>query len=73
MISLHFEEFSSNPKSCGILPIPTEDVINWRNYRSGTDNSKSFVAKALLQIKWKFKLKVYFKHEMIETIFTESS
>ena len=25
-------------------------------YRSGTVNSKSFVSKVLLQIKWKFKL-----------------
>ena len=26
------------------------------NYRSGTVNSKSFVGKVLLRIKWKFKL-----------------
>ena len=27
-------------------------------YRSGTVNSKSFVGKVLLRIKWKFELKV---------------
>ena len=42
-------------------------------YRSDTVNSKSFVSKVLLQIKWKFEITVYFKHEMIEKIFTESS
>ena len=31
------------------------------NYRSGTVNSKSFVGKVLLRIKWKFELAVYFK------------
>ena len=35
------------------------------NYRSGTVNSKSFVSKDLLRIKWKFELTVYFKHEML--------
>ena len=34
-------------------------------YRSGTVNSKSFVNKVLLQIKWKFELTVHFKHEML--------
>ena len=34
-------------------------------YRSGTVNSKSFVGKVLLRIKWKFKLTVYFKHEIL--------
>ena len=29
-------------------------------YRSGTVNSKSFVGKVLLRIKWKFELTVYF-------------
>ena len=36
-----------------------------RFYRSGTVNSKSFVGKVLLRIKWKFELTVYFKHEML--------
>ena len=31
-------------------------------YRSGTVNSKSFVGKVLLRIKWKFELTVYFKY-----------
>ena len=35
-------------------------------YRSGTVNSKSFVCKILLRIKWKFELTVHFKHEMLE-------
>ena len=35
------------------------------NYRSGTDNSKSFVSKVLLRMKWKFELTVHFKHEML--------
>ena len=34
-------------------------------YRSGTVNSKSFVGKVFLRIKWKFELTVRFKHEMI--------
>ena len=36
-------------------------------------NSKSFVGKVLLQIKWKFELTVHFKHEMKEKIFTETA
>ena len=35
------------------------------NYRLGTVNSKSFVSKVLLRIKWKFELTVHFKHEML--------
>ena len=40
------------------------------SYRSGTVNSKSFVSKDFLRIKWNFELTVfelivYFKHEMI--------
>ena len=34
-------------------------------YRSGTVNSKSFVGKVLLRIKWKFELTVYFKHGIL--------
>ena len=34
-------------------------------YRLGTVNSKSFVGKVLLQIKWKFELTVNFKHEIL--------
>ena len=34
-------------------------------YRSGTVNSKSFVGKVLLRIKWKFELTVHFKHELL--------
>ena len=34
---------------------------------------KLFVGKVLLQIKWKFKLTVYFKHEMIGKRYTETS
>ena len=34
-------------------------------YRLGTVNSKSFVGKVLLRIKWKFELTVHFKHEML--------
>ena len=39
------------------------ECIYW--YRSGTVNSKSFVTKVLLRIKWKFELTVHFKHEML--------
>ena len=35
------------------------------NYMSGTVNSKSFVSKVLLRIKWNFELTVHFKHEML--------
>ena len=34
-------------------------------YRSGTVNSKSFVGKDFLRIKWKFELTVHFNHEML--------
>ena len=34
-------------------------------YRLGTVNSKSFVSKVLLRIKWKFELTVHFKHGML--------
>ena len=34
-------------------------------YRLGTVNSKSFLSKVLLRIKWKFELTVHFKHEML--------
>ena len=37
-------------------------------YRSGTVNSKSFVGKVLLQIKWKFELTVHFKHEILRKL-----
>ena len=33
-------------------------------YRLGTVNSKSFVGKVLLRIKWNFELTVHFKHGM---------
>ena len=37
-----------------------EVIVSWWfevcNYRSGTVNSKSFVGKVLLRIKWKFEL-----------------
>ena len=35
------------------------------SYGSGMVNSKSFVGKVLLRIKWKFELTVHFKHEML--------
>ena len=34
-------------------------------YRSGTVNSKSFIGKVLLRIKWKFELTVHFKHGIL--------
>ena len=34
-------------------------------YRSGTVNSKSFVGKVFLRIKWKFEFTMHFKYEMI--------
>ena len=42
-------------------------------YRSGTVNSKSFVGKDLLRIKWNFELTVHFKHQMIGKHFIETS
>ena len=32
---------------------------DWLKYRSGTVNSKSFVGKVLLRIKWNFELTVF--------------
>ena len=47
---------------CGV-PNPPDDPLLFKTtqavkytYRSGTVNSKSFVGKALLRIKWKFEL-----------------
>ena len=36
-------------------------------------NSKSFVSKVLLRIKWNFELTVHFKHEMLGKYFTVTS
>ena len=36
-----------------------------------TVNSKSFVSKVLLRIKWKFELTVHFKPEMIEKKYSQ--
>ena len=36
-------------------------------------NSKSFVGKDFVRIKWKYELTVHFKHEMIGKHFTETS
>ena len=47
--------------------------VSMRHYRSGTVNSKSFVGKDLLQIKWNFELTMHFKHEMIGKHFIETS
>ena len=41
-----------------------DDVIT-AYYRLGTVNSKSYVGKNLLRIKWKFELTVHFKHEIL--------
>ena len=35
------------------------------SYRLGTVNSKSFVSKVLLRIKWKIELTVHLKDEML--------
>ena len=35
-------------------------------------NSKSFVGKDFLRIKWKYELTVHFKHEMMGKHFTET-
>ena len=40
------------------------NLSHWA-YRSGSANSKSFVGKVLLRIKWKFELTVYFKHGIL--------
>ena len=56
----------------------TNNTNSWltemsNNYRSGTVNSKSFVCKVLLRIKWRFELTVQFKQEMIEKHFIKIS
>ena len=40
-------------------------ILEANYYRLGTVNSKSFIGKILLRIKWKFELTVHFKHEML--------
>ena len=45
---------STNIQAC-YQPYPERDSL-LRRYRSGTVNSKSFVGKVLLRIKWKFEL-----------------
>ena len=60
-------ESGSNVYTCSF---PANFVLK---YRSGTVNSKSFVSKDFLQIKWKYELTVHFKHEMIGKHFTETS
>ena len=52
------KEFRTNPAS-------KLKETNYCDYRLGTVNSKSFVSKVLLRIKWKFELTVHFKHEML--------
>ena len=42
-------------------------------YMSDTVNSKSFVNKVLLRIKWNYESTMHFKHEMIGKHFTEIS
>ena len=56
---------------CPISP-KCQKLLNWL-YRSDTVNSKSFVDKVLLRIKWKFELTVHFKHQIIGKHFTETS
>ena len=53
--------------ACDILESisPNDNDIDEDVYRSRTVNSKSFVGKVLLRIKWKFELTVYFKHEIL--------
>ena len=41
------------------------ELFRFGRYRSGTVNSKSFIGKVLLRIKWKFELTVYFKHGIL--------
>ena len=48
-------------------------VVRCPLYRSGMVNSKSFVHKVLLRIRWKFELTVHFEHEIIGKHFTENS
>ena len=49
---------TENSKVMLISTHTTHQIINICNryYRSGTVNSKSFISKVLLRIKWKFKL-----------------
>ena len=45
--------------------IKNNEKMTIQEYRSGTVNSKSFVGKDFLWIKWKFELTMHFKHEII--------
>ena len=40
-------------------------ILPKMEYRSGTVNSKLFVGKDFLQIKWKYELTMHFKYVMI--------
>ena len=42
------------------VPCPEGSMNSCVLYRLGTVNSKSFVSKVLLRIKWKFELTVHF-------------
>ena len=42
------------------------------SYRLDTVNSKTFVSKDFLRIKWKYEFTMHFKHEMIAKPFTET-
>ena len=50
---------------CAELTFNDIVIVSQDCYRSGTVNSKSFVSKVLLRIKWKFEVTVHFKHEML--------
>ena len=53
----NFKSYSNNQSACHKLILLVHKCENMENYyRSGTVNSKSFVSKVLLRIKWKFEL-----------------
>ena len=62
----------ADPSGRGSLPptpITDQSFLNSIGFSKkiilvGNVNSKSFVSKVLLRIKWKFELTVHFKHEM---------
>ena len=52
------------------IPIDISVLVQYEHlhtilYRLGTVNSKSFVGKDFLRLKWKYELTVHFKYEMI--------
>ena len=66
---MKIDQFDHGKNKVAKMP---EKPLSQAHPRSGTVNSKSFIGKVLLRIKWKFELTVHFKQEMIGKHFTET-